>query len=299
MTDGTNGTDGTDGTNVTNVTNVTISAGTRLGPYELLAPLGAGGMGEVWIAHDLRLHRRVAVKLLHADLSSDGDRLARFEREARTAAALSHPNIVALHDVGDWQGRPWIVTELLDGETLRGRLGRGALPLREALAVAAEAAYGLAAAHARGIVHRDVKPENLFLCRDGLVKILDFGLARLEAVPTGSEEAGGSVTSTGFVVGTPGYMSPEQARGDAVDARSDLFSLGAVLYEALTGARAFQRPSAVETMRAVLREPAPPPSDLVPSLPEGVDAVVAHALEKQPEERFQTCLLYTSPSPRD
>jgi serine/threonine protein kinase/tetratricopeptide (TPR) repeat protein len=264
-----------------------LSPGMRLGPYEILAPLGAGGMGEVYRAKDTRLGREVAVKVLPKFSADSQEALARFEREARAVAALSHPNIMAIHDFGSEGGVAYSVTELLEGESLRDRLDASAIPPRKAIEYVQQIARGLAAAHDRGIAHRDLKPDNVFLTRDGLVKILDFGLAR--EIP-GSEKSGSglqaSLTASGTVVGTPGYMSPEQIRGKPVDQRTDLFALGAILYEMLTGQRAFQRGSPVETMMAVLQED-PPASGGRPVPPE-LAAIVSHCMEKNPEDRFQS-----------
>ena len=266
---------------------MTLAAGTKLGPYEILSPLGAGGMGEVYRARDARLGREVAVKVLPELTAGSPEALARFEREAQAVAALSHPNILAIHDFGRDGGVAYCVMELLEGESLRERLGASAIPPRKALDYAQQIARGLAAAHDRGIVHRDLKPDNVFLTRDGLVKILDFGLAR-PAGETASSGSGpqASLTASGTVVGTPGYMSPEQIRGKPVDQRSDLFALGAILYEMLTGQRAFQRGNAVETMMAVLQD------DPLLSAGRGVPAelsdIVTHCLEKTPEDRFQS-----------
>src|SRR5437667_7190886 len=209
-----------------------LAISSRLGPYEIVTPLGAGGMGEVYRARDTRLGREVAVKVLPEPFARDPDRLARFEREARAVAALSHPNILAIHDYGTDGAVTYAVMELLEGETLRGRLSRGALPWREAVVVAAAIAEGLAAAHTKGIVHRDLKPENLFLTSDGRVKILDFGLARITPLTKSQSETGPYVpadTDPGRVMGTVGYMSPEQVRGQPADPRSDIFSFGCVL----------------------------------------------------------------------
>jgi eukaryotic-like serine/threonine-protein kinase len=269
---------------------MTLASGARLGPYEILSPLGAGGMGEVYRARDTRLERDVAIKVLPERLASDPDSLARFEREAKAVAALSHPNILAIHDFGSSGNIVYAVTELLEGETLRDRLNASAIPARKAIEYARQISHGLAAAHDRGIVHRDLKPDNLFLTRDGLVKILDFGLASQERprasgsdptlVPTGH-----GTTDPGTVLGTVGYMSPEQVRGKPFDHRSDLFSLGVVLYEMILGKRAFQRDSAVETMMAILQDdPRLPGRDM----PAGLEEIVTHCLEKTPEERFQS-----------
>lgn len=272
-----------------------LAPGARLGPYEILAPLGAGGMGEVYRARDPRLGREVAVKVLPDSVSADPDRLRRFEQEARAASALNHPNILTVFDTGAQDGVAYLVTELLEGETLRERLAGGALPARKAVEIAVQIARGLAAAHERGIVHRDLKPENLFLTRDGRVKILDFGLARLTAHGASSPSelaaaptllSGG--TEPGMVMGTAGYMSPEQVQGLPADHRADLFALGAVLYEMLSGRRAFQRGTAAETMAAVLREEPPDLAKSGKTVPAGLDALVRHCLEKAPGERFQS-----------
>ncbi|HEV8610610.1 MAG TPA: protein kinase, partial [Thermoanaerobaculia bacterium] len=271
---------------------MTLSPGARLGPYEIVSPLGAGGMGEVYRARDTRLERAVAIKVLPARLAADADALARFEREARAVAALSHPNILAIHDFGSDGGVVYAVAELLEGATLRERLATGALPSRKAVEYAVQAAQGLAAAHERGIVHRDLKPENVFVTNDGRVKLLDFGLARLR----GAESAMGReteaptaaiATEPGVVMGTVGYMSPEQVRGQAADHRSDIFALGAVLYEMLSGKRAFRGASAADTMSAVLNaepELAPAFSTAEPALAQ----IVRRCLEKSPGERFQS-----------
>ncbi len=265
---------------------MTLAAGTKLGPYEILAPLGAGGMGEVYRARDARLGREVAVKVLPQFSAGSAEALARFEREAQAVAALSHPNILAIHDYGREGELSYAVMELLEGETLRARLVTSAIPPRKAVDYAQQILRGLAAAHDRGIVHRDLKPDNVFLTRDGLVKILDFGLAR----PAGERGAGSSgpqsLTASGTVVGTPGYMSPEQIRGKTVDQRSDLFALGAILYEMLTGRRAFQRESPVETMMSVLQDD--PPLAAGRGVPPELEAILTHGLEKSPEDRFQS-----------
>lgn len=245
-----------------------ITSGTKLGLLEILSPLGAGGMGEVYRARDFQLARAVAIKVLPASLSRDPDRLRRFEQEARAAAALNHPNILAVYHMGTYEGAPYLVSELLDGGTLREQLMHGPLALRKTLEYGIQTGRGLAAAHKKGIVHRDLKPENLFVTKDGRIKILDFGLAKLTEVRARAAEAGTStVTSTepGVVMGTVGYMSPEQVRGEAVDHRTDLFALGLVLYEMLTGKRAFLKPTSAETMSAVLNEDPPVLSQLVPA----------------------------------
>ncbi len=270
-----------------------LSPGTKLGPYEILSTVGAGGMGEVYRAKDSRLKREVAIKVLPSSFSQDADRLRRFEQEAQTAGGLNHPNITAVHDLGSHDGAPYIVTELLEGETLRARLSGGALSVRKATDYAIQVAHGLAAAHEKGIVHRDLKPENLFVTNDGRVKILDFGLAKLT-------QADGAVgpqtnlptldrgTEPGVVLGTLGYMAPEQVKGKATDGRSDIFAFGAILYEMLSGSRAFHRDTAAETMSAILREDPPDLSATNKNVQPGLERVVRHCLEKNPEERFHS-----------
>ena len=273
---------------------MTLNSGTKLGPYEILAPLGAGGMGEVYRARDTRLGREVALKVLPEFFSRDADRLRRFEQEARAVAALNHPNILAIHDIGDEGGSPFIVSELLDGNSLRTELENGPLSSRKASDYAAQIAQGLAAAHDKGIVHRDLKPENIFLAREGRVKILDFGLAKL-APPArgGKNESDGltltsSPTEAGVVMGTPGYMAPEQVRGSAVDSRTDIFAFGAVLYEMISGQRAFRRDTAAETMTAILKEDPPELSEMDHTVSPGLERILRRCLEKQPEQRFQS-----------
>src|SRR5271155_1833322 len=235
-----------------------LTANSRLGPYEIQSPLGAGGMGEVYRARDARLNRDVAIKILPTSFSADPDRLQRFAQESRAAAALNHPNILSIYDIGEDRGAPYVVSELLEGETLRDRLRNGALTSRKALDYAQQIARGLAAAHEKGIVHRDLKPENIFITDDGRAKILDFGLAKLtrpEASAPGGDTLTAQVnTEPGQVLGTAGYMSPEQVRGKAADHRADIFALGAILYEMLSGKRAFARPTSTETMTAILNE---------------------------------------------
>ena len=235
-----------------------LSSGTKLGPYEIIAPLGAGGMGEVYRARDPQLGRDVAIKVLPSSLSRDPDRLRRFEQEARAAAALNHPNILAVYQLGTHEGSPYLVAELLEGSTLRDQLLRGPLPIRKAVEYGIQTARGLAAAHEKGIAHRDLKPENLFLTKDGRIKILDFGLAKLIQTPHNPGPGAPTLsegTDPGAVLGTVGYMSPEQVRGHSADERADLFAFGAILYEMLTGKRAFHKPTSAETMSAILRAP--------------------------------------------
>lgn len=272
---------------------MSLAPGSKLGPYEILAPVGAGGMGEVYRARDARLGREVAIKILPEGLAQHPDRLRRFEQEARVVATLNHPNILAIHDIGAEEGTPYLVTELLDGEPLREKMKAGALSLRRALEYALGIAHGLAAAHEKGIVHRDLKPENVFVTRDGRVKILDFGLAKLARTESGAEGAlldsptMDQGTTPGVVLGTVGYMSPEQVRGQAADHRSDLFALGAMLYEMLAGARAFHRETSAETMTAILRDD-PPEFAEGHRVPPGLERIVRRCLEKTPELRFQS-----------
>ncbi len=269
-----------------------LPTGTKLGPYEIVASLGAGGMGEVYRARDPRLGREVAIKVLPTYFCSDQDRLRRFEQEARAAGALNHPNVLAVYDVGTHGGAPYLVTELLDGVTLRDRMASGAVPLRKATEYAAQVAHGLAAAHDKGIVHRDLKPENIFVCRDGRTKILDFGLAKLTAPEAGDATSTNldlrDQTGEGMVLGTAGYMSPEQVRGEKADERSDIFSFGAVLYEMLSGHRAFAGASAADRASAILKEDPPDLRTAGRNIPAAMERIVRHCLEKNPEERFQS-----------
>jgi Tol biopolymer transport system component len=266
-----------------------VSPGARLGPYEILSPLGAGGMGEVYRARDPRLGRDVAIKVLPASFSTDADRLKRFEQEARAAGVLNHPNVTIVYDIGSHDGAPYVVQELLEGETLRSELAGGRFSPRKAIDHAVQIARGLAAAHEKGIVHRDLKPENLFITREGRIKILDFGLAKLTQVEGASSVTNlPTATEPGVVMGTLGYMSPEQVKAKSADARSDIFALGAILYEMLSGSRAFHRDSAGETMAAILKED---PTDLSvtnQNVPPGLERIVRHCLEKNPERRFQS-----------
>jgi Tol biopolymer transport system component len=267
-----------------------LDPGARLGPYEILSPLGQGGMGVVFRARDTRLDRVVAVKVLPKSLAEDADAGARFEREAKAVAALTHPNILAIHDFGHEQGMSYAAMELLEGETLRQRLSEGALPGRKAVEIALQIASGLAAAHEKGIVHRDLKPENVFLLASGQVKVLDFGLARVEPVAAEGQEVATVSLSTepGRVMGTVGYMAPEQVRGKATDARADIFAFGAVLYEMLTGQRAFRGESPVETLNAILKEDPPSLFESAPYFAPALERIVRRCLEKRPEERFRT-----------
>ncbi len=268
---------------------MSLAPGAQLGPYEILAPLGAGGMGEVYRARDTRLAREVAVKILPEHLAADPEALMRFEREAKAVAALSHPNIVAIHDIGQAHGLVYAVLELLEGEPLRAVLARGPLPPSKAVDYARQIAHGLAAAHDRDIVHRDLKPENLFLTPDGRVEILDFGIAKLPTEPVTSDSPTvASGTQAGAILGTLDYMSPEQMRGGPVDHRTDLFSFGAVLYEMLTGKSAFHAESPADTIGAVLREDPVSALRVRTGVPEGLVRIVRRCLEKRPGERFQS-----------
>src|SRR5262249_39414997 len=265
-----------------------LSSGSRIGPYEIVAPLGAGGMGEVYRARDSRLGREIALKVLPTDVAGDASRRSRFEQEARAASALAHPHIVTIHDVGESDGSVWIAMELVEGRTVRGLLVAGGLPVRRVLEIGSQVAEGLAAAHAAGIIHRDLKPENVVVSKDGYVKILDFGLAKLvESMPAAADAptmaAGASPTQPGTVMGTVGYMSPEQAAGQPVDFRSDQFSLGSILYEMATGQRAFHRKTGVETLAAIVREEPEPMARLNPAVPAPLRRTIERCLANEPE----------------
>ena len=273
---------------------MSLAAGTRLGPYEILAPIGAGGMGEVYRARDTRLGRDVAIKVLPGQVASDPEALARFEREARAVAALNHPHILSLFDVGRQDGTTYAVTELLEGATLRDQLKAGALPVRKAVEYAIQIAQALAAAHAKGIIHRDLKPDNVFVTRDGGVKLLDFGLAA-QSGGRAPEDADDTTSPTrsrytdpGTILGTAGYMAPEQVRGQAADHRADVFAFGCTLFEMLTGVRAFKRDTAAETMTAILKDDPAWPAGKDADVPPALARLVGHCLEKSPEERFQS-----------
>src|SRR5256884_6463905 len=271
---------------------MTLDAGTKLGRYEIRAKIGEGGMGEVYRARDTQLGRDVAVKVLPSTYSVDEQRLSRFEQEASAASALNHPNILIVHDIGSHEGSPYVVSELLEGETLRKRISGAPLAQRRAIEYALKIANGLAAAHEKGIVHRDLKPDNIFITKDGRVKILDFGIAKLTQaegtrsqtdIPTRRVDTG-----PGVVLGTVGYMSPEQVRGQAVDHRSDIFSFGAILYEMLSGRRAFHRESTADTISAILKEHPPDLSETNQRISPPLERLVNHCLEKSPEERFHS-----------
>ncbi|HEX7280890.1 MAG TPA: serine/threonine-protein kinase, partial [Vicinamibacterales bacterium] len=267
---------------------MTLGAGARLGPYEIVAPLGAGGMGEVYRAKDSRLNRTVAIKVLAEDAANDSDRRERFEREAKAISALDHPNICPLYDVGDHQGTYFLVMPCLEGETLADRLTRGPVPVDQAIKTAIEIATALDVAHRHGIIHRDLKPGNIMLTKAG-VKLLDFGLAKLKKAegPLG-ETTMVKGTGVGTLLGTMPYMSPEQIEGRDVDARSDIFSFGAVIYELITGERAFKGDTAASVIGAIMKDQPPPITSRQPLTPAALDHVVATCLEKDPEERWQS-----------
>jgi serine/threonine protein kinase len=267
-----------------------LQAGTKLGPYEIGSSLGAGGMGEVYRARDTRLGRDVALKIVPGTFARDPDRLRRFEQESQAVAALNHPNILGIHDVGEFQGAPYLVSELLEGKSLREIFEDGPLPQRRAIDYGVQIAQGLAAAHEKNIVHRDLKPDNLFITKDGRAKILDFGLAKLTSKSAESNNATmtSAHTSAGTVMGTASYMAPEQVRGEATDSRTDIFAFGAVLYEMLSGQRAFHRATPAETMTAVLREEPAEMQDSLHPLSPALDKIVRRCLEKNPDQRFQS-----------
>src|SRR5437667_2895373 len=271
---------------------MSLASGTKLGPYEIQSPLGAGGMGEVYRARDTRLGRDVALKILPESFAREADRLHRFEQEARAVAALNHPNILAIFDTGESDGSPFLVSELLEGETLRTVLDRGALSQRKAIDYAVQIAQGLAAAHEKGIVHRDLKPENVFVTKDARIKILDFGLAKLAQKASAATPDGATMTSShtamGVVMGTASYMAPEQVRGELADPRTDIFAFGAVLYEMLSGKRAFRRDTPAETMTAVLKDDPPELTDPGRPVSPALDRIGRRCLEKDPEQRFQS-----------
>src|SRR5215472_7525149 len=272
-----------------------LTPGSRLDSYHIIAPLGAGGMGEVYRAQDTRLNRDVALKILPDSFALDSDRLHRFQQEARTVAALNHSNILGIYDIGQHEGSPYMVCELLEGETLRKRMEGGPISQRRVIECASQIAEGLAAAHEKGIVHRDLKPENVFVTRSGQVKLLDFGLAKLAHTATsrlaggdGATFTGPADTEPGAVLGTVGYMSPEQVRGKEVDVRSDIFAFGAILYEMASGQRAFKGESAVETMNAILKYDPPELDQERLKISPGLERIIRRCLEKEPARRFQS-----------
>lgn len=272
-----------------------MTPGTKLGRYEVLSKLGAGGMGEVYLAQDTTLHRKVALKILPNEVAADPNRMTRFVQEARAASALNHPNIITIHEIDQSSSTSFIASEFIDGETLRERMKAQPLSLGEVLDVAVQIASALAAAHAQGIVHRDIKPENIIIRRDGIVKVLDFGLAKLTGIdspePIDSEAPtrANLKTDPGVVMGTASYMSPEQARGVEVDARTDIFSLGVVIYESLTGHLPFEGSNIYEIVAAILSErESQPLSRYLPEVPRELERIVAKSLRKNREERYQT-----------
>jgi len=271
---------------------IPISPNTKLAHYTIISKIGAGGMGEVYRARDTRLDREVAIKLLSSDVSKDTDRLKRFEQEAKATSALNHPNILTVHDIGEHEGNPYIVSELLDGEELRQLLDHGAIPLRKVIDYAQQIVSGLSAAHEKGVIHRDLKPENLFITKNDRVKILDFGLAKLRATAleaSSSEDATRrAITNPGVVMGTVGYMSPEQVRGQLTDHRSDIFSFGAILHEMISGRRAFRRETMAETMSAILKEEPDDLTESIPNISPSLERIVRRCLEKKAERRFQS-----------
>ncbi len=264
-----------------------LAPGTKISQYEVLSPLGAGSMGEVYRARDSRLDREVAIKVLPELVSLDPERLLRFEQEAKAAAALNHPNILAVYQMGTFLGMPYLVSELLEGKTLTEVIRRSPVALRKALDFGVQIARGLAAAHEKGIVHRDLKPDNLFVTKDGRVKILDFGLAKV-IQPKGSANLAATITLPGVALGTIGYMSPEQVRGQPTDQRADIFALGAILYEMVMGKGTFQRPTSADTISAILNEEPPSITELAPDTPASLERVIRRCLEKNPEQRFQS-----------
>src|SRR5437588_422102 len=270
----------------------TISTNRTIAQYTIVSKIGEGGMGEVYRARDTKLGRDVAIKVLPAAFSADAERLRRFEQEAQSAGALNHPNILSIFHIGTHDGAPYIVSELLEGETLRDRMAGAALAQRKAIDYGLQIAKGLAAAHEKGIVHRDIKPDNIFITNDGHVKILDFGLAKLTSAAHGTSQTEVPTrkvnTDPGTVMGTMGYMSPEQLKGQQIDHRSDIFSFGAILYEMLSGKRAFRGDSMAETMSAILREDPPDLSETNKTVSPALERVVRHCLEKNPEERFHS-----------
>src|SRR5262245_6162052 len=273
---------------------MTLAAGTQLGHYEIRSRIGAGGMGEVYLAEDVKLRRKVALKLLSADLTKDSDRLRRFEQEAQAASALSHPNILVIHEIGTDGDAHFIATEFIEGKTLRQHLHRGAqLSIHESLDIATQVASALAAAHRAGIIHRDIKPENIMIRPDGYVRVLDFGLAKLteqhsSSFDTEAPTIAGAQTDPGTILGTLNYMSPEQARGKSLDARSDIFSLGVVIYEMVAGRAPFEAETSSDVMSFILHKEPAPLARYTPEVPAELDRIVAKALTKDKEDRYQT-----------
>jgi serine/threonine protein kinase len=266
---------------------MTLHTGSRLGRYEVDSLIGSGSMGDVYRARDTRLNRAVALKVLAANVVADPERLTRFAQEARTTALISHPNIVEVYDIGAEEGLPFVVSELLKGVTLRARIARGPLPVRIAVSYALEIAHGLTAAHHLGVVHRDLKPENVFVTDDGRLKILDFGLAKCRHETLGVTDTSSKSTQPGTILGTVGYMSPEQVKGATVDDRSDIFSVGVILYEMIAGRAPFDRETPIETLYAILKEEASALGQR-PGVSDELERIVRHCLEKNPNARFQS-----------
>jgi serine/threonine protein kinase len=271
---------------------MSLSPNSKIGHYTIISKIGAGGMGEVYRARDTRLDRDVAIKFLPEGVSTEIDRLTRFEQEARATSALNHPNILTVHDIGTHDSSPYIVSELLEGEELRELLDHGQIPLRKAIQYAQQIVSGLSVAHQKGIIHRDLKPENLFITRDDRVKILDFGLAKLRGPADDGHgleaDTRKAITNPGVVMGTVGYMSPEQVRGQMTDHRSDIFSFGVILFEMLTGKRAFHRDSVIEVMHAILKDDVPDLDSDEARITPALDKVMRRCLEKKPEHRFHS-----------
>src|ERR1700756_4285879 len=278
----------TDKSEVRDQAPVALQPGMRLGEFEIQKLIGSGGMGGVYRPRDTRLGRDVAIKVLPSYVSTDTERLRRFEQEAKAAAALNHPNILAVHQLGNYQGVPYLVSELLEGKTLTEHIRRGPLPLRKAISYGVQIARGLAAAHEKGIVHRDLKPDNLFVTKDDRVKILDFGLAKVIQPKQGAPNLSATLTLPGVALGTIGYMSPEQARGLHTDHRADIFAFGAILYEMVMGKRSFERGTSADTISAILNDEPPSISQLSPETPVAVERLVRRCLEKDPSQRFHS-----------
>src|SRR6202011_970083 len=267
---------------------MSLTSGTKISHYEILSSLGAGSMGEVYRARDSRLDRDVAIKVLPQLVSSDPQRLLRFEVEAKAAAALNHPNILAVYQMGTYQGVPYMVSELLEGKTLTEALRRGPLPLRKIIDYGVQIAHGLAAAHEKGIVHRDLKPDNLFVTKEGRVKILDFRLAKVAPLKESPTNLAATVTMAGVAMGTVGYMSPEQVRGLPTDHRTDIFAFGAILYEMVMGKGTFLKPTEADTISAILNEEPQSISQFSPDTPAAMERIITRCLEKNREQRFHS-----------
>jgi eukaryotic-like serine/threonine-protein kinase len=270
-----------------------LENGSIINQYKIISPIGKGGMGEVFLAQDTKLDRKVALKILPSEFAEDADRMSRFVREAKSASALNHPNIITIHEIGESDGTHFIATEFIEGETLQKNLKGENVSLKSVLDIASQIASALQTAHSAGIVHRDIKPDNVMIRADGLAKILDFGIAKLSETPTniGEEDATAiqkPSTSPGMIIGTANYMSPEQAKGKEIDARSDIFSFGIVFYEMLTGKRAFEGETALESISSILKDEPQPISRFLPEVPNEIERIVNKTLRKDREERYQT-----------